>query len=152
MGKTLKTVGWRQWVGLPDLGIRTLKAKVDTGARSSCLHAFDIEPFQRDQQWWVRFSVHPAQRNDRLVRHCQALVLDRRHVRSSNGQTEHRFVIQTQLSMVGQLLPIELSLANRDQMGFRMLIGREALRGRFLVDAGRSYLGSGRPKRKDGSV
>ncbi len=148
--QTLQTVGWREWVGLPDLAIRTLKAKIDTGARSSCLHAFDIEPFQQNQQEWVRFRVHPTQHSDRAVRQCQALVLDRRHIRSSNGHTSERFVILTTLNLVGESLPIELTLANRDAMGFRMLIGREALRGRFLVDSGRSYFG-GRPKRKDGS-
>jgi hypothetical protein len=143
----LVNIGWREWVGLPDLSIRSIKAKIDTGARSSCLHAFDIEPFVRDGQQWVRFDVHPIQRNDRLVKRCEAVVFDRRHVRSSNGLTSERFVIQTTLMVVGQPVPIELTLANRDAMGFRMLIGREAMRGRFLVDSGRSYFG-GRPVRK----
>lgn len=144
---SLTTIGWREWVGLPDLSIRSIKAKIDTGARSSCLHAFDIEPFLLDGTPWVRFDVHPMQRNDRLVKRCQARVVDRRHVRSSNGLTSERFVIQTTLRLFEQAVPIELTLANRDAMGFRMLIGREALRGRFLVDSGRSYFG-GRPVRK----
>lgn len=145
--ESLITIGWREWVGLPDLSIRSIKAKIDTGARSSCLHAFDIEPFIRDDCQWVRFDVHPIQRNDRLVKRCEAAVFDRRHVRSSNGLTSERFVIQTTLMLVGQRVPIELTLANRDAMGFRMLIGREAMRGRFLVDSGRSFFG-GRPVRK----
>lgn len=144
---SLITIGWREWVGLPDLSIRSIKAKIDTGARSSCLHAFDIEPFIRDGCQWVRFDVHPIQRNDRFVKRCEAAVFDRRHVRSSNGLTSERFVIQTTLMLVGQRVPIELTLANRDAMGFRMLIGREAMRGRFLVDSGRSFFG-GRPVRK----
>lgn len=139
-------VGWREWVGLHDLAIRSVKAKIDSGARSSCLHAFDIEPFERAGEPWVRFEVHPIQRNDRLVKSCEARVFDRRRVRSSNGVASERFVILTTLDLIGHRLPIELTLANRDAMGFRMLIGREAIRGRFLIDSGRSYLG-GRPRK-----
>lgn len=139
-------VGWREWVGLHDLAIRSIKAKIDSGARSSCLHAFDIEPFERAGELWVRFEVHPIQRNDRLIKSCEARVFDRRRVRSSNGVASERFVIVTTLDLIGQRLPIELTLANRDAMGFRMLIGREAIRGRFLIDSGRSYLG-GRPRK-----
>jgi len=144
---SLIRIGWREWVGLPDLSIRLIKAKIDTGARSSCLHAFDIEPFTRGGEPWVRFDVHPIQRNDHLVKRCEAVVFDRRHVRSSNGVASERFVIQTTLVVVGQRVPIELTLANRDAMGFRMLIGREAIRSRFLIDSGGSYVG-GRPIRK----
>lgn len=144
---SLITIGWREWIGLPDLSLRPIKAKIDTGARSSCLHAFDIESFMRDGRQWVRFDIHPIQRNDRLVERCEAIVFDRRCIRSSNGLASERFVIQTNLMLAGQLLPIELTLANRDAMGFRMLIGREAMRGRFLVDPGRSYF-CGRPLKK----
>jgi hypothetical protein len=144
---SLPRIGWREWVGLPGLGIRSIKAKIDSGARSSCLHAFDIEPFGRDGQPWVRFTVHPIQANDDFVKQCEAAVLDRRLVRSSNGVATERFVVLTTLEMVGQQLPIELTLANRDAMGFRMLIGREAIRGRFLIDSGGSYFGP-RPNRK----
>lgn len=146
-GNALPRIGWREWVGLPGLGIRSIKAKIDSGARSSCLHAFDIEPFVRDDQPWVRFAVHPIQGNDDFVKQCEAAVLDRRQVRSSNGVATERFVILTMLEMIGQRLPIELTLANRDAMGFRMLIGREAIRGRFLIDSGGSYFGR-RPARK----
>lgn len=145
--EALPKIGWREWVGLPELGIRTIKAKIDSGARSSSLHAFDIEPFTRDGKPWVRFTVHPIQGNDDFVKHCEAAVLDRRQVRSSNGVASERVVILTTLEMIGQRLPIELTLANRDAMGFRMLIGREAIRGRFLIDSGGSYFGP-RPLRK----
>jgi hypothetical protein len=146
-GDSLSVIGWREWVGLPDLAIRSIKAKIDSGARSSCLHAFDIQPFVRGGKEWVRFDVHPIQRNDRLIKRCEAPVFDRRHVRSSNGVASERFVILATLNVVGRSVPIELTLANRDAMGFRMLIGREAIRGRFLIDAGSSYFG-GRPARK----
>lgn len=146
-GVTLPNIGWREWVALPDLGIRLIKAKIDSGARSSCLHAFEIEPFDRDGRHWVRFAVHPIQRNDDYIKQCEAEVLDRRLVRSSNGAVGERFVIATTLEVIGQHVPIELTLANRDAMGFRMLIGREAIRGRFLIDSGASFFG-GRRSRK----
>jgi hypothetical protein len=143
----LPRIGWREWVGLPDLGIRSVKAKVDSGARSSSLHAFRIEPFERGGESWVRFDVHPLQRTDRLAKRCEARILDRRQVRSSNGLVAERFVILTTLDWHGHQVPMELTLANRDAMGFRMLIGREAIRNRFLIDSGKSYLG-GRPSRR----
>lgn len=145
-GGTLPVIGWREWVTLPDLGIRRIKAKVDTGARSSSLHAFDIEPFERDGKPWVRFKVQPIQRDERTVA-AEAELLEYRDVRSSSGEIDHRAVILTQVQIFGERWPIELTLANRDAMGFRMLLGREGFRGRLLVDAGRSYHG-GKPKRK----
>ncbi len=143
-----RTCGWREWVALSDLGIRSIKAKVDTGARSSSLHAFESTLFKQDGIDWVRFAVHPMQRDDQRVIWCEAPVLDRRQVRSSNGDVSVRLVIRAELRMLDQSWPIELTLANRDAMGFRMLIGREAVRGRFLVDSGKSFYG-GRPKRKE---
>ncbi len=139
--------GWREWVSLPELGIGSIKAKIDTGARSSSLHAFDLELFERDGQEWARFAVHPVQRNDERVIWCEAPIADRRRVRSSSGQVSKRFVIRTSLKIFGKSWPIDLTLHNRDSMGFRMLIGREAVRGRFLIDSGGSYY-AGRPKRK----
>jgi len=143
----LLIVGWREFLSLPDMGIRTIKAKVDTGARSSSLHAYDIEEFAREDQRWVRFNVHPLQHNDLKVVAVEAVVSDVRSVRCSSGEVSERYVIVTQLKLMGQTWPIELTLANRDQMGFRMLLGREAIRGRMLVDPGRSYFG-GIPKRR----
>jgi hypothetical protein len=144
----LPVIGWREWVGLPDLGIKTIKAKVDTGARSSSLHAFDLRMFERAGHRWVRFKVHPVQRKrDRAVR-VEAKVLDFRSVRSSSGLAALRPVIVTRIELLGISWPVELTLASRDEMGFRMLLGREAFRRRFLVDAGRSYYGGKRGRIK----
>jgi len=144
--ETLPISGWREWVGLPGLSIRSIKAKIDSGARSSCLHAFDMEMMEREGASWVRFAVHPIQRNDAKVVWCEAPVHDVRSVRSSNGEVSQRVVIRTLLSIFGRRWPIDLTLNNRDAMGFRMLIGREAVRGRFVIDSGGSYF-AGRPKR-----
>jgi len=143
----LTVIGWREWVGLPELGVKKIKAKVDTGARSSSLHVFDLEVFERDGAEWVRFQIHPVQRNDVRAVKAEAKVLEFRSVRSSSGRSAKRPVIITQVELFGITWPIELTLARRDKMGFRMLLGREAFRRRFLVDAGKSYRG-GRPKRK----
>ncbi len=143
----LPVIGWREWVGLPDFGINMIKAKVDTGARSSSLHAFDLHVFERDEAIWVRFQVHPIQRKkDRLVE-VEAMVHEFRSVRSSSGIASMRPVIVTNVVLLGITWPVELTLASRDEMGFRMLLGREAFRRRFLVDAGNSYY-SNKPKRK----
>ncbi|MFT5698526.1 MAG: hypothetical protein ACI8ZB_001381 [Desulforhopalus sp.] len=144
---TLPVVGWREWVALPDLGIKTIKVKVDSGARSSSLHAFDLETFQRDGVQWVRFTVQPVQRSHDKTVVVEAIVLEFRSVRSSSGVAKKRPVIMTNIELLGEKWPVELTLASRDEMGFRMLLGREAFRGRFLVDGGKSYYG-GRPKRK----
>jgi hypothetical protein len=145
--RTLRVIGWREWVALPDLGIRRIKAKIDTGARSSSLHAFDVKTIHRDGQTRVRFRVHPLQRDLRRSVACEADVLEYRWVRSSTGHAQRRPVIVTTMEVIGEVRPIELTLANRDEMGFRMLLGREAIRARFWVDAGKSYYG-GQPKRK----
>ncbi len=144
----LVIIGWREWVALPELRIGHIKAKIDTGARSSSLHAFEIEPFIRDGKSMVRFDVHPVQRRDDISIQCEAEVYDVRRIRSSSGDVSKRYVIQTPVRWMGESWPLELTLANRSEMGFRMLIGREAVRGRMLVDPGRSYFG-GRPKRKN---
>lgn len=144
--RTLPVIGWREWVGLPDLDIGSIKAKVDTGARSSSLHAFGVKSFERDGSTWVRFEVHPVQRSSAGAFHVEAEVLEFRKVRSSSGKAVRRPVILTRLDMHGSSWPIELTLASRDEMGFRMLLGREAIRGRFQVDPGRSYLGGGRQR------
>lgn len=143
----LPIIGWREWVGLPDLGIETIKVKVDTGARSSSLHASELHEFERDGARWVRFRVHPVQRKSLKTVAAEARVLDFRHVRSSSGIAALRPVIVSNIKLLGITWPVELTLASRDEMGFRMLLGRQAFRGRFLVDAGNSYYG-GKPKRK----
>lgn len=139
-------VGWREWVSLPQAGVAAIKAKIDTGARSSSIHAFDLEPFERDGAEWVRFSIHPWQRSHDDVAVLELPVLDRREVRSSNGQVEERWAVALDVVLAGRSITTVMTLSNRDEMGFRMLIGREALARGFLVDSARSYLG-GRPKR-----
>ncbi len=140
----LPVIGWREWVGLPELGVARIKAKVDTGARSSSLHAYSLQQFSHAGQNYVRFKVHPVQRKTVQVVEAVARVLEFRSVRSSSGKSERRPVILTQLELLGKRWSVELTLTNRDQMGFRMLLGREAFRRRFLVDSGRSYYG-GKP-------
>lgn len=138
-------IGWREWVSLPELGIDTIKTKIDTGARSSSLHALDIKQFEREGQEWVHFKVYPLQRSTQSTIEVEAPVLEFRHVKSSTGHLTHRPVIRTGLVLFGQRRKIDLTLASRDQMGFRMLLGREALRRRFVVDPSRSYLAGPRP-------
>ncbi len=138
--------GWREWVRLPGIDVPWLKAKLDTGARTSAIHAFDISEFDRDGVAWVRYSVHPWQRSAEDSVIAESPILDRRQVRSSSGHSEERLVVPMQLELVGLTVTAEMTLSRRDEMGFRMLVGREALRRRFLVDPGRSYLG-GRPPR-----
>ena len=139
-------LGWREWVGLPHWGITHLKAKVDTGARTSSLHTFDLEWFERDGKPWVRFEIHPWQRStvDAVV--AEAAVESTRDIRSSSGEIDHRPVVRAPLFIAGRDVDAEITLTRRDEMGFRMLIGREALRGRFLVDPGVSYRGGRPPK------
>ncbi|MGJ3251340.1 MAG: ATP-dependent zinc protease family protein [Elainellaceae cyanobacterium] len=135
-------IGWREWIALPELDISTIKAKIDTGARSSALHAYDIEPFEREGKSMVRFKVHPYQRDIHHVVAAEAEIFDKRHVRNSGGHAELRLVILTPVRLNGIEWSIELTLTNRDVMGFRMLLGRQAVRERFLIDASRSYIQS----------
>ncbi len=138
-----RIIGWREWVELPDLGVAAIKAKVDTGARSSSLHAFDMERFMEDGVEMIRFSVHPAQRRRLPEATCVAPVAAERLVRNPGGREEMRPVILTTVRLGEKNWPVELNLTRRDTMGFRMLLGRQAVRKQFLVDPGRSYL-SGR--------
>ncbi len=132
-------IGWREWVGLPDLGASWIKAKSDTGARSSSLHAFDLEHFTRDDAPWVRFEIHPWQRSKADAVVAEAPLADQRVVKSSSGSGQRRAVIRTTLALGGLRYPIDLTLTRRDEMGFRMLLGREAMRRRVVVDPGSSY-------------
>jgi hypothetical protein len=138
--KQLSVIGWREWLDLPELGIKEIKAKIDTGARSSALHAFHIEIFQQESQEKVRFQVHPYQRDSHFTVFAEAELLEWRRIRNSGGEVQRRPVIQTLVRLGGQQWKIELTLTNRDVMGFRMLLGREALRKRLLVHPGCSYL------------
>ena len=150
--KPMLVLGWREWVALPDLGIRRLKAKLDTGARSSAVHADDVERFRHRGQDWVRFhvvtdTVHRVRRVP-----GEARLLDERVVRSSGGHESHRYVIDTHLEIAGWQWPIELTLAERPSMSFRMLIGRQALSGHVLIDSSHSYLAGRPPRRRRGTA
>jgi hypothetical protein len=143
---SLAIIGWREWVALPDLGIPALKAKIDTGARTSALHALHIEEFRKGSTQWVRFHIQPQQGSRNAIIEAVAPLQEYRGVRSSNGQLERRPVIVTTISLMGYYWQAEVTLSNRTEMGFRMLLGREALAGRFGIDPGRSYLGGPEPR------
>lgn len=139
--RSLPVIGWREWVKLPELGDFVIKAKIDTGARSSALHAKNIVEFKQDGSRWIKFEICPNQRHTDVVIQAEAELLDYRSVRSSSGKTSVRPVIITEVELLGEKWPIEITLTSRDEMGFRMLLGREAFRNRFLIDAGKSYYG-----------
>lgn len=136
-------LGWREWVALPDLGVRSIKAKLDTGARTSSLHAFQMQRYVSDGKDMVRFEVHPVQRSRAATVVVEAPVVEERSVRDSGGRVEVRPVIETTLELAGHRWPIELTLTRRDAMGFRMLLGRQALRGRITVDPHVSFAAAG---------
>lgn len=133
------TIGWREWGHLPALGISNIHMKVDTGAKTSCLHAFQLEPFMKEGEEWLRIFVHPKQES--LEEHiCEAKVHDKREVTDSGGHTEVRYVIKSRLVLGSFDQEVELTLTNRDTMKFRMLLGRQAMRDHFLVNPDASHL------------
>lgn len=140
-------IGWREWISLPDLGVAAIKAKVDTGARSSALHAFNVKRFRRGGVRMVRFEVHPLQRGSGEAVLAEAELVGEKRIRSSNGQEELRPVVNLGICLLDREWDIEITLTNRDEMGFRMLLGRQALRNRFLIDPGKSFQ-AGRPIHK----
>ncbi len=138
------SIGWREWVSLPGLGIDRIKAKVDTGARTSALHAVHVSTRRVDGIDVVCFDIHPLQKTSRPLVNCQLPLVDERHVRSSDGTRELRPVVQTNVQLGNLTWSIELTLTNRALMGFRLLLGWRALRKRFVVDPGRSWIRSER--------
>jgi hypothetical protein len=136
----MQTIGWREWVSLPGFGAVVTKAKIDTGARTSALHAYYVEPFKRNGKEWVRFGLHPWQGDTDTAVDCEARVVDRRQVTDSGGHREMRYVIATSVQLGADRFDAEITLTDRENMRFRMLLGRTALRARFLVDSDRSFL------------
>jgi hypothetical protein len=139
----LLLIGWREYVVLPKLGLRAIKAKVDTGARTSSLHAFAIEPFHEDGILKVRFHVHPLRKRDDIIVKCEAVVADYRYVSDSGGHREKRYVIKTPIAIGSHMVSVEVTLANRETMSYRMLLGRSAMKS-MKIDPSQSYL-QGRP-------
>lgn len=139
--------GWREWASLPGIGVPWIKAKIDTGAQTSALHAGNITPFERDGADWVRFTVQPWQEGTLDEVEVELPIHDRRTVRSSSGHTQDRLVVVMDLGLVGRTVMAEVTLTDRDEMVFRMLIGREALKQGYIVDSGASFLG-GKPPAK----
>ena len=139
-------IGWREWVALPQLGIPWIKVKVDTGARTSALHAFSLETYRDGGAPMVRFGLHPMQLREEPAIYRQAQVIDERNVSDSGGHRERRLVIVTPVELAGRRWPVEITLTNRDSMRFRMLLGRTAMEGRFLVDPSASYICGKPPK------
>ena len=138
--KTKALVGWREWIALPDLASVPLKAKIDTGARTSSLHAFNLKHHSREGEPWVDFEVHPVQRSRDHTSTVSLPVTAFKRVRSSSGHSERRPVIRTRMRIGRHDFDIDMTLTSRDAMGFRMLLGRSALRGRFWVDSSKSFL------------
>ena len=144
MAGELITLGWREWMALPELGIKRIKAKVDTGAKTSCLHAFFVETYRQKGSNRVRFGVHPHQKDTERALICDAALVDHRMVSDSGGHRERRYVIETAVILGNRRQKIEFTLTNRDSMRFRILLGRAALAGVYCVDPSTSYC-SGKP-------
>jgi hypothetical protein len=140
MSKRKNIIGWREWVALPELGIDRIKAKVDTGARTSALHAFALQTYKEGNKDKIRFDIHPIQHNVSEMITCVADIIDKRWVSDSGGHREERYVISTPIILAGQTWLIEITLTERDSMLFRMLLGRSAIRNRFIVNPARSFV------------
>ncbi len=139
LNQTKKIIGSQEWCSFPDLGVPAIKARIDSGAKTSSIHAFNIQNFRRNGESWVSFEVLPLQNNRRTSVRCECPVVAKRSIKSSSGTSESRFVISTSIKMDGEIWAIEVTLANRDSMGYRMLLGREAMKGKLLVDPSESF-------------
>lgn len=133
-------IGSEEWCAFPTLGIPAIKARVDSGAKTSSIHAFDIRTFKRDSKIWVSFEIHPLQMNRKTSVRCEAPIIDRRSVKSSSGTSEKRYVIRVPMNICENIIDVEVTLTNRDSMGYRMLLGREAMQNRMLVDPSESFI------------
>ena len=142
--KAHQVIGWREFVAFPDLKISRVKAKIDTGARSSAIHAFNIQELSQNGKRIIRFQVHPLQRDSQTTITAEAELLEYRKIRNSGGTAQLRPVIKTNIELGKQIWSIELSLTDRDVMGFRLLLGRQAVRNKFLVDPGKAFFLSSR--------
>jgi hypothetical protein len=136
----LDEIGWREWVALPDLNVKQVKCKVDTGAKTSALHTYFIEPIKKSGKDYVRFGLHPLQKNLDYEVICVAKVADQREVTDSGGHKEKRYVIKTPIKLGKYVWEIEITLTDRESMLFRMLLGRDAIKNQFIVNPARSYL------------
>lgn len=135
-----RIVGSEEWCSLPGLGLPLIKARIDSGAKTSSIHAFNIRPFEKDGKKFVKFDIHPIQDNRKISRTCEAQLIDSREIKSTSGSTEHRYIIISDIQIGGQTWPIEISLSNRDSMGYRFLLGRQAMKGRLIVDPDESFI------------
>jgi ribosomal protein S6--L-glutamate ligase len=133
-------IGWQELISLPDINIPAIRAKIDTGAKTSSLHAENIQYFKEEGKDYVSFRVHPIQKNRKIIVKCQALLIDKRNVKSSNGIEENRPLIKTKIKIGNHLFQIDLNLTKRDSMGFRMLLGRDAMKNRIIIDPQYKYL------------
>lgn len=141
MRKPKTLIGWEEWCAFPDLGLPAIKAKVDTGAKTSALHAYDIKPFTKEGVKHVRFKIHPLQKNQKLEIECTAPLSDHRSITSSNGEREKRYVIKTPMKIGEKTIATELTLTSRHKMAFRMLLGRDAIcKAKLAVDPAKSFL------------
>jgi ribosomal protein S6--L-glutamate ligase len=138
LDKTL--IGSEEWCAFPQLGIPAIKARIDSGAKTSALHAINIKTFQKNNEDWLRFDINPIQNNSKSIIHCEAQLVDQRIVKSSSGTREKRYVIRTEIKLGEHNYSIEVTLTNRDSMGYRMLLGREAMVGRLIVDPERRFV------------
>lgn len=133
-------IGKEEWCSLPSLKIESIKVRVDTGAKTSAVHAFNIVPFKKDDARWVRYEVHPIEGDEFTTVQCESRIVGKRRVKSTNGESDVRYIVAATLSIAEHLWDIEISLANRDTMGYRMLLGRQAMAGKVLVDPQASFL------------
>ena len=133
-------IGSREWCSLPELGINLIKAKIDSGAKTTALHADNLTKFSKKGENWVKFSLHPLKSRPELIVECEAKLIEKRIIKSSNGTKEERFVIETKLVLGNLSYQIEVTLTNRKLMGFHMLLGRQAMSNKVLIDCEFRYL------------